>query len=159
MTNVSYSGNATVVFEDRNVTVVDGAINDVLAAYGTGVYRFPPITSRCVHHSVISPPSLTLPLHAAVSLPATCLRTLPLSKSPVLAVRMEHISVFPLTLPALTLLTQGLLVCDSETACKSQSCYFSLSSLSVDGLHSLRLVTATRQGGHQVHPYPVTVQV
>lgn len=51
MTNVSYSGNATVVFEDRNVTVVDGAINDVLAAYGTGVYRFPPITSRCVHHS------------------------------------------------------------------------------------------------------------
>jgi len=52
MTNVSYSGNATVVFEDRTVTVVDGAINDVLAAYGTGVYRFPPITSRCVHHSV-----------------------------------------------------------------------------------------------------------
>lgn len=47
-TNVSYSGNATVIFEDRTVTVVDGAINDVLAAYGTGVYRFPPITSRCV---------------------------------------------------------------------------------------------------------------
>ena len=60
-------------------------------------------------------------------------------------------------LPALTLPIQGLLVCESKTA--SYSLYFSLSSLSVDGLHSLRLVTPTRQGGYQVEPYPVTVQV
>lgn len=76
----------------------------------------PSLQGVCTTQSTVaSPPSLTLPLHAAVSLPATCLRTLPLSKSPVLAVRMEHISVFPPTLPALTLLTQGQLVCDSET--------------------------------------------
>ena len=65
---------------------------------------------------LLSHSQLTLPLHAAVFLPAIFLWTLPLSKSPVLVVWMERTSVFPLMLPALTLPIQGLLVCESKTA-------------------------------------------
>lgn len=44
-TNTSYTGPATVLFENREVAVKNGSITDVLMAYGTAAYRFPPISS------------------------------------------------------------------------------------------------------------------
>jgi hypothetical protein len=48
-TNVSYTGPATVVFQDRTVNVVDGVINDIIGGYGSAAYRFPPIKSTQVN--------------------------------------------------------------------------------------------------------------
>ena len=44
--NTSYTGPATVVFQDRTVNIVEGVINDVIMGYGSAAYRFPPIKSR-----------------------------------------------------------------------------------------------------------------
>ena len=45
-TNSSYTGIASVLFQNRNTTVVNGVITDVLLGYSTAVYRFPPTQSR-----------------------------------------------------------------------------------------------------------------
>lgn len=45
VSNVSYSGQAQVVFQNRNISVVQGSITDILPPYGSAVYRFPLIKS------------------------------------------------------------------------------------------------------------------
>ena len=51
-TNVSYTGPATVVFQDRTVNVKNGVIQDIITGYGSAVYRFPPIKSRLISSAI-----------------------------------------------------------------------------------------------------------
>ena len=55
-----YTGVAEVVNQNRNVSVVDGVLHDVLLGYGTAFYRFPPVPwgsgdTATAHNLVINP--------------------------------------------------------------------------------------------------------
>ena len=53
-----YSGPAEVINQNRNVSVVNGTLNDLLLGYGTAAYRYPPVAWG--HNDSATAPNLIL---------------------------------------------------------------------------------------------------